>query len=184
MSCFRKMDVCITSISWRRKRAKTHVWRREVERLTRPAMGVWSLLIFFTDPGLIELNNLSHNDREENIWAKTDHKKTLRQSDIRARRRKWNCGCLFREKKTNKHREKTLRASHRGQWKDYDKTDSKLDLRFIASAFTHREPSTSSKTQSQPSLLVKTFLWCTHKGKHICWKSSAVVTELSPYLQP
>lgn len=89
--------------SWRRKRAETN-WRREVEGLTRPAMGVWSLLIFFTDPGLIELNNLSRKEREENIWAMADHKKMLRQSDIRARRRKWNCGCLFREKKRNKHR--------------------------------------------------------------------------------
>lgn len=32
-------------------------------------------------------------------------KRKLRQSDIRASRRKWNCGCLFGEKKRNKRRE-------------------------------------------------------------------------------
>lgn len=58
----------------KKKHAETNVLRHEVEGLTRPAMGVWSLLIFFTDPGLIELNNLSHKDREENIWAMADHK--------------------------------------------------------------------------------------------------------------
>lgn len=38
-----------------------------------------------------------------------------------------------------------LRAS-RGEWKAHDKTDSKLDLRFSASDFTHRELSATSKT--------------------------------------
>lgn len=50
---------------------------KEAEGLTSPAMGVWSLLIFFTDPGLIELNNLSHKNREEDIWATADQKESL-----------------------------------------------------------------------------------------------------------
>lgn len=54
----------------------SHLYKKKKKKwLTRPAMGVWSLLIFFTDPGLIELNNLSHKDREEDIWAMTDPKK-------------------------------------------------------------------------------------------------------------
>lgn len=51
------------------------------------------------------------------------------QSDSRPRRRKWNCGSHFREKKRKKNRAKTLSAS-RGEWKAHDKTDSKLDLCF------------------------------------------------------
>lgn len=73
--------------------------------------------------------------------------KKLRQSDIRASRRKWSCGCLFVEKKEQTQRKKTtLRASHRGEGKADDKTVSKLDPRFRTSSFTHRELLTTSKT--------------------------------------
>lgn len=58
-----KEDAGVTPI-WKEE---ITVYRSEAEGLTRPAMGVWSLLIFFTDPGLIELNNLSHKDREEDV---------------------------------------------------------------------------------------------------------------------
>lgn len=54
----------------------SHCLSSEAEGLTRPAMGVRSLLIFFTDPGLIELNNLSHKDREEDIWVMAANKES------------------------------------------------------------------------------------------------------------
>lgn len=37
------------------------------KKLTRPAIGVGSLLIFFTRPGLMELNNLREETQEEKI---------------------------------------------------------------------------------------------------------------------
>lgn len=47
---------------------------REGRGLTRPAMGVGSLLIFFTRPGLMELSNLT-----ETTEARRHHKMNLNQ---------------------------------------------------------------------------------------------------------
>lgn len=45
--------------------------KHKVEGLTKPAMGVGSLLIFFTRPGFMELNNLAKNTKEN---TENEHK--------------------------------------------------------------------------------------------------------------
>lgn len=56
---------------------QTEVWRTSEGRgLTRPAIGVGSLLIFFTRPGLMELSNLT-----ETTEARRHHKRNFIQGN-------------------------------------------------------------------------------------------------------
>lgn len=122
--------------------------------LTRPAIGVGSLLIFFTRPGLMELSNLTETTdtrrhRKRNLIQGNAFKlqmiisyvasqclnpaqakwNNLRKGD----RRVWNC---VRGTKT---RQRHFWGSCSGVGKLYDKTDPKSELRISASPSTRWE---------------------------------------------